>query len=230
MAKRHPGARRAQASSQSDADDAFIARILDFSNWAKGNQQFLTVALVVAGILGAGGVYYRNYRANLQTQAAEQLEAIHQSISIRDTEGAKIDLATFLERFDGTPLEGEARLLLGELYLETDDPQQALAVLAPLGERPGSPIELQGATLLGAAYEQDGRWEDAEETYLSIASRSDLDFQVRDALASAARIRGARGDADGAVELYERVLAEMDENSPERGAFEMRIQELRSAS
>ena len=46
----------------------------------------------------------------------------------------------------------------------------------------------------------------------------------------AARIRADQGDASGAVELYERILADIDENSPDRGLLEMRIQELRSAA
>jgi predicted negative regulator of RcsB-dependent stress response len=230
MSQRHPGARRTTQDSQSNADDAFVARILDFSNWAQGNQQALTVMAVVAAIGVAGFFYYGNFRANQRVQAAEQLEMIHQSIAINDTEGAKTDLATFLDRFGGTPFAGEARLVLGELYLSSGDPQQAMAVLGPLGTSPRDPIEFQGAALLGAAYEQEGRWDEAADTYLAIANRSDLDFQVRDALAAAARIRSNQGDAEAAIELYERVLEELDANSPDRGQFEMRIQEIRSAS
>ena len=229
MSKRHPGARRARHDSASgDPDDAFIARVLDFSNWAKENQQVLSVALVVAAILIAGGLYYRSFQSDLQSQAAERLETIHQSIAINDVEGAKVDLATFLDQFGSTPYEGEARLLLGELYLETGDPQQALAVLGPLGTSPRRPIEFQGASLLGAAYEQEGRLEEAVDTYLDIADRSDLEFQVRDALVAAARIRELQGDSNGAIALYERVLEEVEVTAPERGLLEMRIEEIRS--
>lgn len=229
MSQRHPGSRRTTKRSQDDADDAFIARVLDVSTWASRNQQALTVAGVLVAILVAGGLYYRSYRAQLDQQATEQLEVIYQSISINDTEGAKADLATFLDRFGGTAYEGEARLMLGELYLESEDSEQALAVLEPMGSAPREPIEFQGATLLAAAYEQEERWAEAEEVYLTIADRSELDFQVRNALTSAARIRRDRGDATGAIELYERVLAGLDENAPERGRYEMRIQEIRSA-
>jgi predicted negative regulator of RcsB-dependent stress response len=231
MSQRHPGARRASRESKSgDADDAFVAGILDFSNWARQNQQALTVAVVVIAILVAGGLYYNSYRGQLVNQAAEQLETIHQSIALDDVEGAKIDLATFLDRFAGTAYEGEARLMLGELYLRTGDPQQALAVLEPLGASPRSPIEFQGASLLAKAYEQEERLADAEETYLTIAGRSELEFQVRDALAAAARIRETQGDGPGAIQLYERILDEVEVTAPERGMYEMRIQELRSAT
>lgn len=231
MAQRHPQARRTRKQSTDDGEDAFIASILDISNWAKGNQQILTVAGVILAILVAGALYYRSYRTQLQEQAAEQLETIYQSISISDTEGAKVDLATYLDRFAGTAYEGEARLLLGELYLESGESQQALAVLGPLGASPRAPMELQGATLLAAAYEQEGRWQEAEQTYMTIADRSELDFQVHDALAAAARIRNEHlDDPQGAIELYEQVLADLDENAAERGRYEMRVQEIRSAT
>lgn len=230
MSQRHPGARKAVHDSPAEPDDLFIARVLGLTNWARGNQQALTVGVVVLVIAVLGGLYYRSFQAQLTEQAAQQLEVIHQSIAIEDTEGAKIDLATFLDRFGGTAYEGEARLVLGELYLESGDPQQALAVLGPLGSSPRSPIEFQGAALLATAYEQDERWDDAEETYLTIADRAELDFQVRDALSAAARIRAERGDTAGAIELYERVLSEMEENAATRGLYEMRIAEMREAT
>ena len=64
---------------------------------------------------------------------------------------------------------------------------------------------------------------------MRIADRADLSFQVRNALQSAARIRADNGDAAGAIELYERVLSDMEENDIDRGVFEMRIEELKTA-
>ena len=222
--------KRRTSQSSHDADDSFVVGVLEVTNWARSNQQLMTVGGVLLAILIAGGFYYMNFRSQMNERAAESLETIYQSISINDTEGAKIDLATFLDQFGSTAYDGEARLVLGELYLDSGDPQQALAVLEPIGQRPGSPVALQSATLLAQAYEQEGRWEEAEGTYLSIADRSDLDFQVRDALVAAARIRSAQGDGEGAIQLYEEVLGDLDENAPNRGQFEMRIEEIRSGS
>ena len=226
MSKRHPGSRRVPQKQDNDPDDVFIAKTLELSSWAKNNQQVITVLAVVAVLAVAGLLYYRNYTQGLAQQAAQQLESIHQTIALQDREGAKADLATFLQRFDGTPYAGEARMLLGELYLQTNEAQQALAVLEPMAESPRDPLEMQAATLLGAAYEQERRWDDAEQVYLRIADRSDLDFQVRDALEAAARIRVAQGDTTGAVELYRRILDGMDESDQTRGVYEMRLAEL----
>ena len=226
MTKRHPGSSRVVHDNQNDPDDVFIAKTLEMSGWAKNNQQLITVLVVVAVIAVAGLVYYQRFSTQQAQQAGQQLEAIHQTMAMRDLEGAKADLATFLDRFGGTPYAGEARMMLGELYLQTDQPQQALAVLEPMGGSPRAPLEMQAAALLGSAYEQEGRWDDAEAIYLRIAERSELDFQVRSALEAAARIRSDQGDAAGARELYERILADLEDNDPQRGLYEMRIAEL----
>lgn len=227
---KHPGSRKTRPQSASEPDDVFVARVLHLGKWAEANQQLLTVLIVVAAILMAGLVYYRSYRSSLNVQAVQQLELVYQTASIQDMEGAINELTTFLERFSGTAYEGEARLVLGEIYLRDGRSEQAQAVLEPLGSSPRRPIELQGASLLAAAYEQVGRQQEAEQIYLTIASRSDLDFQVRNALAAAARIRSDRGDVAGAIELFEQAIDGLEEDSPQRGLYEMRVAELRAGT
>jgi len=229
MSKRHPGSRRAHQEPSADPDDIFLSKVLTVGNWARANQQLVMIFGVVVAIGIAGAVYYNGYRETLVGQAAEQIESVHQSIMLQDTEGAKNELITFLERFSGTVYEGEARLLLGDLYLQSADAQQARQVLEALGSSPRDPIEFQGAALLGAAYEEEGRLDDAEATYLRIADRSKLDFQVRNALSSAARIKVSQGDGEGAIQLYQRALETFEANEPARGIYELRIQELMMA-
>jgi predicted negative regulator of RcsB-dependent stress response len=208
----------------------FVSKVLHFGKWAEANHQLLTILGVVVAIAVLGGVYYRNYRANLNLQASSELEQVYQSVSIQDMEGARGQLATFLERFAGTAYEAEARLVLGNLYLQDGSPQQAQAVLRPLGESPRAPIEFQAAALLAAALEEDRQWSEAEDVYLSIADRSDLDFEVRNALSAAARIRQDQGDLEGAVDLYQRLVDDLEDGDPRRGLFEMRIQEIERAT
>jgi hypothetical protein len=211
-------------------DDVFVARVLEVGNWFKKNQQAVTIGIVVLVIALASLLYYRNYKQSLVDQASSQLEAIHTQAAMGDTEGARDALILYMDRFGSTPYGGEARMLLGELYLTEGGSEQALATLEPIAESPRDPLELQAAALLGAAYEQEGRWADAEATYLRIADRSPLDFQVRDALAAAARIRAAQGNAAGAAELYRRILDGIEEDSAERGIWEMRLAELGQVS
>jgi predicted negative regulator of RcsB-dependent stress response len=230
MAK-HPGQRRRLTQNKAEIEeDIFIAKVLGFWTWAKSNQTFLTVAALVAAVAVGSFFYYRSYRRGLVAQAGTQLEQIHQSIALNDTAGAKSQLKIFVTRFGGTPYEGEARMLLGEIYLEGGNPQQAQAVLEPMAGSPSTPLQLQAAGLLARSYEQENRWKEAEDMYLRIADRSNLDFQVRGALADAARIRANHGDKAGAIELYKRILDGLDKNSPERGLYEMRLAELSAES
>jgi tetratricopeptide (TPR) repeat protein len=216
MAK-HPGQRRRLTQNKAEIEeDIFIAKVLGFWTWAKSNQTFLTVAALVAAVAVGSFFYYRSYRRGLVAQA--------------DTAGAKSQLKIFVTRFGGTPYEGEARMLLGEIYLEGGNPQQAQAVLEPMAGSPSTPLQLQAAGLLARSYEQENRWKEAEDMYLRIADRSNLDFQVRGALADAARIRANHGDKAGAIELYKRILDGLDKNSPERGLYEMRLAELSAES
>lgn len=227
MAKRHPGQRRRLTQNKVDEDeDVFIAKILQFWTWAGSNQHFLTISAVVVVVGVAGFLYYRSYRKGLVAQAGTQLEQIHQSIALADTAGARSQLQVFVTRFGGTPYEGEARLLLGEIDLEGGNAKQAQNVLQPIGSSPSTPIELQAAGLLARSYEQENRWKEAENLYLLIADRSNLDFQVQSALANAARIRANHGDKAGAAKLYKRILAAMDKNAPDRGLYEMRLAEV----
>lgn len=226
MSKRQPAPNRRQ--NQDEPDDLFIARVLDLGKWAQANQQAMTVIGVLMVIAVAGVIYYGNHRRTLAAQAGNQLELIHQSVAIDDRQGAQDQLITFLERYSGTPYEGEARLLLGDLYLRNGQAEQAQAVLAPLGGSPREPIELQAATLLAKAYEQSERWADAEQAYLRVADRAELPFQIEEALSSAARIRAQQGNVHGAVELYQRVLNELEDDDPRRGALEMRVAEIQA--
>jgi predicted negative regulator of RcsB-dependent stress response len=226
MAQRQPRTHK----SNNQPDDVFVEKVLHLGKWAEAHQQLLTVLGVVAAVAVLGLVYYNNYRSNLNLQAAGELEQIYQSVSLQDVEGARGQLATFLERYAGAAQEAEARLLLGELYLEDGSPQQAQAVLRPLGESPRRPLEFQAAALLAAALEEDRQWSAAQDIYLRIADRSDLDFQVHNALAAAARIRQDQGDLRGAVALYQRLVGEFEDGDPRRGVFEMRIQEIESAT
>jgi predicted negative regulator of RcsB-dependent stress response len=115
MTKRHPGQRRRTSERPEHEDDVFVAKILEIGNWAKSNQQVLTVLGIVAVLAVVAGLYYRNYRTTLVQQAANQLEQIQQSVALQDTQGAKDQLVVFLDRFENTPYAGEARMLLGEL-------------------------------------------------------------------------------------------------------------------
>ena len=226
MSKRqHPAARRTPQTPH-DQDDAFVAGVIDFSEWTRTHRQALTLIGVAVALLSTGTAYYVNFQRSLRVEAVNRLESIHQTIAISATEDAKAQLSTFLDLFDGTDQAREAVILLGRLHLESGDAPVAISVLerADLGFR--DPIGIQGNFLLARAYELQGRWPEAEDMYLEVADRAEFDFQIREALSSAARARRRQQDAAGAAELYARILETLEDDDPERSLYELRLAEV----
>ncbi|MGW8268550.1 MAG: YfgM family protein, partial [Longimicrobiales bacterium] len=222
---RHPSSRRMREEKK-EPEDAFVEKIVVVSNWAKKNTQALVIAGVAVVILVAGAIYVQRVRENRLQQAVAQLEQVQQAVAYGEREAAKASLNQYLATFEGTPYALEARLVLGQVYLEESNPEAAVETLAPaVREMDTAPVGLQAAFLLAAAYEDMGRPDEAERTFLRIANTADMTFQIREALAGAARIRSNQGDHAGAVELYEDVLRDMDENDQERSYWEMKLQE-----
>lgn len=228
MAKRHQTpTRRPGQGRPSDDDDAFVAGVLQFSNWAKANQKILvifSVALVAVVLLTLS---YVNQRGRQIEQAGVELERIHATLNIGDPEAAKGALSQYLEQFGGTPYAGEAALLLGRLYLDSEQPELALRALDRAGIGLRDPLGAQAFTLRARAQEMSGDLAAAEETYLEVADGATMSFERSAARTDAARLKEAQGDWAGAADLYDRILQDMETADPDRGRFEMRLAEAR---
>lgn len=221
-----PGSPKRPSAQQTDDDDAFLTRVVIFSAWARKNSQALIVAGALVAAVVVGALYFINTRGASQEQATLQLEQIQQAVEMGQRAGATDQLQSFLVQHGGTDVGQEARLLLGQLHLEANEAEQAIAALEPAMRSLRHPVAIQSGLLLGVAYELADRPEEAEETYLRVGQQSDMDFQRRDALGSAARIRTSRGDLEGAATLYREILATFDGDDPDRGLYEMRLSEI----
>ena len=223
MAKyRKPGTQPGKEVNPAEQEDAFVAKMVDFSGWAQRNRPVLTLGVVVLAVGVAAFMYYRNYRETLDLAAAAQLEELQQRLEQGDQTGVQADLQLYLERFSGTPFAGEARVALAQITATMGDHMAAAEVLEPVARDVDEPLGAQAAGLLAAISEDVGNRQAAEELYERLADRARLGFQARDALADAARLRREDGDIAGAVALYDRLLEEMDETDPDRGVVEMR--------
>jgi predicted negative regulator of RcsB-dependent stress response len=225
---RHPSSRRRQEEKK-EAEDIFVEKVVELSSWAKKNSQALGIAAVAVILIFVSVVYIRNVRANRIQQAVAQLEQVQQAVALGDREEAEASLVQYLATFDGTPYALEARLVLGQLYLEDGDPDAAMETLAPaVREMDSHPVGMQAAFLLAGAYEDAGRKDEAERMLLRIANTSDMSFQIQEALSGAARIRSDEGDYAGAVDLYEELLDSLDENDASRDYWMMKLEEAKA--
>ena len=223
MPRRHPLAHKARRPA--DPEDVFVERTLVFSGWARHNRQALIGGGIALVAVVLASTYYVNYRRGHLERALLELERVQQGAAFGDTTTAKVDLAQYIESFGNTRYAGEARLLLGQLHLETGQPEEAVAALQDAADL-SDPLGLQAAVLLAKAREQRRELQEAEALFLRIADRAQLDLQAHEALAHAARLRERQDDPSGAADLYRRILDDLDENDPSRPLYEMRLQEM----
>ena len=221
-----PGSTPDRPVNPAEQEDAFVAKTLEVSQWAQRNRPILTLGIVIVGIGVAALLYYRSYRETLNTAAATQLEELQQRLQQGDEAGVQADLQLYLERFSGTPFADEARIALAQITANLGDHAAASEVLEPVAGDVGDPLGAQAAALLAAISEDAGNRQLAAGLYERLADRAALGFQVRAALADAARLRSEQGDMQGALVLYDRLLDEMDEADPGRGIVEMRRAEV----
>ncbi len=229
MAKRHPGSSRShREKAKAEPDDVFVARVLEFTHWAKGNSQVLILFGIALALVIFGSLYYVNWRHTQSQAAVAELERISQSVGVSDPEATKISLEQYLERFSGTAHASEARLLLAQLYLDGGQAGQALATLdaarVPLSNPMGVPL----AVLRARALESQGQIAEAEALYLRIADGAELAFQRIGALDDAGRLRMLREDYAGAAEVYQRLLDNEQFSVEQQGIYEMRLGEARA--
>lgn len=226
MAK-HPTSSRVHREPEGP-DDAFIAAIERATTWGRAHSRELTIAAVLVAALVLIGLYYVNSRRTIEAQAQAQYGQVQQSLASGNTQLAIRDLQSFVSRFGDTSAAAQARLALGDLLLREGRAEEAIDALGDLPDDLDEPFGLAAGRLLAAAYEETGRPNDAVETYLRIADRARFDFERREALADAARVRLQDGDPAAAAALYARVVDLFDENDTDRGYYAMWLAEARA--
>jgi len=226
MAKRRATAPRSPASITT-GDDAFTARILTLTGWARERTQALIVAVVILVVIAAGTTYWFVQRSAQLYAAAGELEQLQQTVAVQDPATAEASVQGFLDRFEGTPQEIEARLLLARVHLiGAEDANAAVEVLQAVAPAYGSPLHVDATFMLATALEQGERWTEATEVYEDLLEQVEFAFQRKGAAEGLARARLAQGDTTAAAEAYRSMLDELEEDDPERSRYEMRLAEL----
>lgn len=219
---RHPTARRTHREHAASDDDVFVEKVLETSVWARENRTPLTIVAVVAILLIAAAWYYRSYRQRIEDTAAIEILQVRQTAQSGNPALTIRDAQAFLDRFGTIPASTEARLVLGQAYLESNQPQQAIDAVSSLAGDLDSPSGVSAALLVAASHEAATRYDEAEQVLLRIARDARYDYQKISALDNAARIRLEQGNRAGAAELFTRILDMLPANSQDRPIFEMR--------
>lgn len=217
------------AVAVADEEDTFVAATLRASQWMRRNTKAVVLLLAVVVVSVVSILYYGNHRRALRADAATQLESLQQRLDVGQTDGVQSDLGVFLDRYGDTPHGAEARIALAQVLTDAGELESVAELLEPMARDVGDPLGAQAAAFLAAIFEDVGNAEGAEALYMRLADQAELDFHVREGLAAAARMRQARGDHEGALDLYDRLLESPGDLGPDLALTELRRSEAASA-
>jgi predicted negative regulator of RcsB-dependent stress response len=223
MASSSTVARSRQLNSTLDPDDAMAMRAAALAAWAKRNARMIIALSAVAVVLVGGLLVWKYSQAQRRAAAAEALLALRANPTLVTAAGSA-QLATFIQRYNGTTEADEARLMLAEQRLNAGNPRAAITELNRVAGS-GSPLAAQAGMMLGSAYAQAGDRAAAIRAYEQAADKAKLKYQRFEALGQAALQHEVGGNYKAAVEMYRRVLAETEANSGAASVVEMRITE-----
>lgn len=223
---RHPAARRRPHTAPAADDDKFVHGVLESTAWARQHARTLVIAAVAIAALLIGFLVYRSYSTAKEAGAITALNDLRTTLASGNLQLALRDGEALLAQYGGTEAADEARLLLGELYLQANQPAQATQVLRPLAGDVDAPLGFNAAMLAGAAQEAAGQKEQAVQTFSRIGAEGRFLYQQIAGYEEAARIQTETGDVAAATATYQRILDLMDETAPERTFYEMRLAEL----
>ncbi len=209
-------------------EDTFVSGVLEATDWTRRHGRTIVIAVVTLVVAIALVLYYRNYRAGLEDRAANELMNARQTAASGNIPLATRQLQQFVQTFGGTHAGAEGRLLLGQMLLEAGKPKDAITAVQPLASDLNDPLGPSAALLLGAAYEANNQIPQAEATYQSVGDKAPFEFQRRDALEDAARLKLQHNDAAGAAALYQKILAQVPDTATGRSVYQMRLAEAQA--
>lgn len=224
---KHPTSPRVP-KPEPEPDDKFIFAVERTALWARAHSRALIIGAVVLVVVIAAGLYYWESQRRVEAEAATRLAEVQQSVLTGNVPLAIRDLQTYLNTFGGTRPAREARIILADLLLTQDRPQDAVTALGRLPRDLDEPVGIAAAQILGAAQESMGDYDAALDTYQRIARNARFQFQRREALSDAARLALDTGRPDLAADLYDRLIQTFEEDDPSRGYYEMWRAEARA--
>jgi predicted negative regulator of RcsB-dependent stress response len=208
-----------------DADDALALRTAELAAWARRNARTVMIAagVVVAVVLVAFFVRYQNQRK--ADRAAEEWLSV-QAAAAQGPSGIA-QLAAFATSFDGTAEADVARLAMAQMYLEQNQPQQAVNQARRVADG-GGVMDFQGRMMLGAALAASNQKPQAIEAYLKAAEGTDLVYQRQEARSEAALLHEESGNWAGAAQVYRSMLPDAKEGTLDRAVVDLRLAEAES--
>ncbi len=199
----------------SDRLNAWIVAHRTLSTW------IAAIIIIAAGLF----LWTQSTKRRSEEIASRELQGARLAFESQNLPLAASELARIVENYSGTNAAQEGRLLLANVRLLQGQPPQAIDVLRDYAPGAGKAYRAQAYGLLGAAYENLGRFRDAGEAYETGSSAARLDFLKAQMLSDAGRAWVAAGDTAKAIGAYQHIVKDL----PKEGAVteaKVRLAEL----
>lgn len=217
---------RSRPHSSLHSDDVMALRAAELSAWAKKNARMIIGIAAVSLVVVGGLLVWKYTQAQRHAAAAERFLALATNPAMSTAAGTR-QLETFIRQYDGTTEADEARIMLAQERMNGGNAQQALPHLEPVANG-DSPVAAQASMMLGSAYAQLGRREQAVAAYEAAAEKSRLQYQKFEALGQAALQHEQAGNFPAAVAIYQRMLDETEAGTQQASVIEMRMTEVQA--
>ena len=174
--------------------------------WVNAHRQIASWvgAIIVVGV----GLFLWNLSTSQKTEeiASRELQGARFAFENQNLPLAASELARITENYSSTNAAEEGKLLLANVRMLQGQSQQAIEVLRDYAPKAGRGFRAQAYGLLGAAYENTGRFREAAESYETGASAARLDFQKAQMLSDAGRAWTSAADTVKAIATYKRII------------------------
>ncbi len=174
--------------------------------WVKAHRQLSSWIAAIVFVAAVLFVWNLSTQRRSEEIASRELQGARFAFENQNLPLAASELAKVVENYSGTNAADEARLLLANVRLLQGQPQQAVAVMKDYAPGAGSAYRAQAYGLLGASFENMGRFREAGPAYENGSAAARLDFMKAQFLADAGRAWTVAGDTAKAVATYQRIL------------------------
>ncbi|HXF95070.1 MAG TPA: tetratricopeptide repeat protein [Gemmatimonadales bacterium] len=199
------------------------------AGWLRAHRQaamYGGFALAAVALVAAWSVWSGR---QAEIRASDQLNQARFALESENLPLAASEFARIAENYSGTRAAEEATVLLARVRLLQGQSEQAVTVLREFAPGASPLYRAQAFGLLGAAYENLGRWGDAAEAYRRAAEAALWPFLAAQFWSDAGRNWALAGDTVRALEAYRRIVKDFANTGPVVEA-EVRIGELTKGS
>ncbi len=194
------------------------ARVVE---WMKANKRLLIIVGTVIFLVASSVLFVRAARIRKETLAERELQQARVSVDAGNLPLAANDLSRIVSTYGNTPAAEEAELLLARVRLLQGQPDLAIAGLRSLIEAGPRQHFLGPANwLLGAAYEDAGRFTEAAKAYEAAVEATPYNHLKAQWLLDVGRSYAIAGDTSLALQAYQTII---DDHSDAPSAIEARV-------